>query len=83
MGLTDTEKKDVSEKIVTILSNVGKEGASCGDIIEILCNVLGSSACWLSDSLGVPRGEIVGDISSIVLEGLKKIPKEESDEGSS
>ena len=80
MSLTDTEKKDISEKIVTILSNTGKEGASCGDIIEILCNVLGSSACWLSDSLDVPRGEIVADITSIVLEGLRKIPKEESND---
>ena len=83
MPMTDDEKMEVCTRIMEILDACGRDGASCGDIMEILCNILGSAAIGMADKLDVPKGEIVADVTSITLEGLQRLDRETADEGSS
>lgn len=73
---------EVSSEILTLLDDAGKKGATCGEIIEIMCNVIGSVSCGLADKLGIERAEVLSDLYSITLDGLRKVPKDVPDEES-
>lgn len=66
------DNEPLVNKIIDILNNAGIEGASVGDLIEIMCNLNMNICVALADKLDLAAAEVLSDIYSITLELIRK-----------
>lgn len=70
--MSSMDNEPLVDKIIELLNNAGVEGASVGDLIEIMCNLNMNVCVALGDKLDLDAAEVLSDIYSITLELIRK-----------